>query len=265
MSLGRLTAAVCLTAGWSFAQFSDGCFARPHGVIPPASVGHLCEGRSVVDSLPASPASPQPAAGAVSLHQLAHQVPGKARQAYSSAQRAKAEGRLSAAVELYQRALALDPSYLEAWNNLASTYISAGDLAAAEAALGRAYTLDRHAHPVLLNLAFVQLRLGRPDQAESFARRAIQADPLAPKGPFLLGLSLAGQHKDREEAIRLLEKSASAVPRAHFALGPLLAEANRLPDAVRHLEAYLRHDRQPDRELAQQWLETVRAELRRRQ
>ncbi len=127
-------------------------------------------------------------------------------------------------------------------------------------------SIDLHptAYPVLTNLAFVHLSTYRPVSAESFARQAVQADPLSPKALYLLGIALAGQNKNKAEAIRLLEKTCGTYGRAHFSIAPLLTEADRLPEAAQHLRAYLALDLPTNRDLARQWLKNLEQELKRR-
>jgi len=267
----KLLAVVCLSLGTAAAQFmTDSCVSVNSGVIPPAAVGHMCEHKTSSlqrlneDRMSDPPPVIQPRKASVSIHQLTHEVPGKARKAYQSAERSKAQGDLAKAVNFYRKALELDPLYLEAWNNLGSAQILLNDLPSAQTSFEKAYAIDATAHPVLTNLAFLLLRRNRPAEAESYARRAVQADPLAPRGLYVLGVSLAGQNKRMEEAIRLLEQSCGTVGRAHFALAPLLAQSNRLREAADHLKQYLALPAPPDRDIAQDWLAQVEAELRRR-
>jgi tetratricopeptide (TPR) repeat protein len=267
MSSLRLLAAVCLTVSTALPQFSENCLSPTDSKIPPASVGTICDPRQTrYATLEPTErvVAPRPRTASVSVHQLTHEVPKKARNAYLDAEHAKSAGHLDAAIRHYQRALKFDPAYLEAWNNLASAHILSGDLATAEADLAQAYKLDPTAYPVLTNLAFVHLRTNRPASAESFARRAVQADPLSTKGLYLLGISLAGQNKDKPEAIRLLEKSCDTYGRAHFSIAPLLAEADRLPEAAQHLRAYLALNLPTNRDVAREWLKNVEDELARR-
>jgi tetratricopeptide (TPR) repeat protein len=267
----KLLAVVCLSLGVATAQFkTDSCVSATSGVIPPASVGHLCDPQTsslqrLERELATEPkAVMKPRTASVSYHQLTHEVPGKARKAYLAAERSKANGEPAKAISFYKKALELDPQYLEAWNNLGSAQILANDFSSAQTSFEKAYALDPTAHPVLTNLAFLLLRKNRPAEAESFARRAVQADPLAPRGLYVLGVSLAGQNKETEEAIRLLEQSCDTVGRAHFALAPLLAQSNRLREAADHLKKYLALPLPPDRDIAEEWLSQVEAELRRR-
>lgn len=270
MPTHKLLAVVCLSAGTAAAQFlTESCVSAHSGVIPPASVGHMCDPKtSTLQRLERDLITePKPVLKArtasVSYHQLTHEIPGKARKAYLAAERSKANGDLTQAIEFYRKALELDPQYLEAWNNLGSAYILRDEIPAAQASFEKAYALDPTAHPVLTNLAFLLLRRNRPAEAEGYARRAVRADPLAPRGLYVLGVSLAGQNKETEEAIRLLERSCDTVGRAHFALAPLLAQTRRLREAADHLKKYLALPSPADREVAQEWLSQLEAELRR--
>ncbi len=267
MSSYRLLTAVCLTVSPALAQFSDACFSPTGSSIPTASVGNTCDPRyphlaTLRHSEPIVVQRPRTAS--VSLYQLSHQVPKKALQAFLDAEHAKSTGHLDSAIRHYQKAIKIDPAYLEAWNNLASAHILIGNLSAAEAELDQAFKLDPTSFPVLTNLAFIHLSTNRPALAEPLARRAVQANPLSPKGLYLLGIALASQFKHKDEAIRLLEKSCDAYGRAHFSLAPLLAEADRLPEAAQHLRAYLALNLPTNRDLARDWLKIVEDELARR-
>jgi len=61
----------------------------------------------------------------------------------------------------------------------------------------------------------------------------VQADPLSAKGLYLLGISLAGQNKDK-------------------------------PEAGQHLRAYLLLNLPTTRDTARQWLKNVEEDLKRR-
>ena len=267
MSFCKLLAAVCLTVSPALAQFSDDCHSRNGTTMPNASIGTACDPRharfATIEPIQGTVA-PRPPTASVSYHQLRHEVPKKARNAFLDAEHAKSLGLYKQAIRHYDRALKIDPAYIEAWNNLASAHILSGDLSSAETDLDRAYKLDPTAYPVLTNLAFVHLSTNRPASAEPFARRAVQADPLSAKGLYLLGIALAAQFKQRDESIRLLEKSCDAYGRAHFSIAPLLADADRLPEAAQHLKAYLSLKIPSNRDVASQWLKSVEEELERR-
>lgn len=176
--------------------------------MPSASIGTACDPRharfaTIEPTQRAVP--PRPPNASVSYHQLRHEVPKKARNAFFDAEHAKSLGLYKQAIRYYDRALKIDPAYIEAWNNLARAHILNGDLRSAEIDLDRAYKLDPTAYPVLTNLPFIHLSTNRPASAEPFARRAVQTDPLSAKGLYLLGIALAAQFKQRDEAIRLLE------------------------------------------------------------
>ena len=106
MSSLRLLPAVCLTVSAALAQLSDACFSPNGSSIPPASVGNTCDPRQPRRATleAAEPViAPRPRSASVSVHQLSHEVPKKARQAY-----------IDAAIRHYERAVKLDPRYLEA-------------------------------------------------------------------------------------------------------------------------------------------------------
>jgi tetratricopeptide (TPR) repeat protein len=86
----------------------------------------------------------------------------------------------------------------------------------------------------------VMLKLERYAAAEEPARRALKIASPLPQMHFALGVSLAGQGRNLEEAILHFDRAAKSFPRARLAAVRLLVHAGRRSDAAGRLEEYLR-------------------------
>lgn len=118
--------------------------------------------------------------------------------------------RWEAAVEAYERVIALDPGYAAAWNNL----------------------------------GLLQHRMGHYERAGSCYRAALEADPRCAQAAFNLG-ALGEDLGDLPVAIhwyrRALELDADYAD-AHFNLAGVLGKAGRPGEAGRHWQRYLELD-----------------------
>src|SRR5262249_43080522 len=123
----------------------------------------------------------KPGAGPVSVALLRHKVPGKARKELELALRADKNNDDAAAVEHLQKALALDPDFMEAHNTLAIRYMAKArdDIALAE--FRKALALDPQNSGLHANVAAGLLRTHHPVEAETEARRSLEFDSTNPR------------------------------------------------------------------------------------
>jgi tetratricopeptide (TPR) repeat protein len=131
------------------------------------------------------------------------------------------------------------------------------DLAEYEAAM--AYSLDFSASGH--NLGNLYTRLGKPDKAEVYYRRAIAVDDLFFPAKVNLAMLLNGQGRNKE-AKKLLEEVVAAYPeeyKVHYSLGLLLGEMGKYEEAAAHLVETLKG--LPDHEGAKRNLKAVREYL----
>src|SRR5437879_10808088 len=77
--------------------------------------------------VPTDQPADRPIGGTVSVSRLRHQVPAKARNELARSEREVRRGRLQSSVAHLQKAVAIDPDYMEAHNNLGARYIALGD------------------------------------------------------------------------------------------------------------------------------------------
>ena len=200
-------------------------------------------------------------AAAVPLKRLQHQVPKAARKAYQQARKDRGRRRSAEAEAGYRAALAADPEYIEAANDLGVLYYATGRYTDSLAVLEQARQIDGADPKVLANLSASYMALRRYAEAEPPARRAYQSDPGNVHHAYLLGLSLAGQGRFDRETRTLLEESAEAVPHARLALAQVLARNGDRGAARAQLSRYL--EASPPASVGQrgqveQWIRSLR-------
>ena len=85
--------------------------------------------------------------------------------------------KLDKARETFDRLLADNPAFGEAYNNRGFARALAGDFAGAETDLQKAISLDPDAYQAIGNLASLYLNTNRPEEARPYARRLLDSDP----------------------------------------------------------------------------------------
>jgi tetratricopeptide (TPR) repeat protein len=145
-----------------------------------------------------------------------------------------ARGEYGRALELYERALALDPGHAPAWARRGSALEMQGELDAARTALERALEIAPDDHLALSALAAVLRRKGDPAGALALAERATRASP----GYGVAWLNRANALADlgrREEALDALARALEADPgygKAWFNKGVVLMLLGRRAEAL---------------------------------
>jgi tetratricopeptide (TPR) repeat protein len=138
----------------------------------------------------------KPISGLVSLAELSHNPPKAAMKAYREASKKGEQGDWTKSIELLEKAVQLDPDFLQAINNLGSHYMRVGRYDAAAQCFRRAIVLAPKTPMLHGNLAQSLLYLRDYQAAEAAAREAIAlnaSDPLTPRAQLALGLALAGR------------------------------------------------------------------------
>jgi tetratricopeptide (TPR) repeat protein len=204
--------------------------------------------------VPADQPVNRPISGTVSVNRLRHQVPAKARNELARAERELRQGRLQSSVEHLKKAIAIDPAYMEAHNNLGTRYIALGDNERAVDHLKTALRLDPSSAFAQLNVGLALYFLKRADQAEQYARNAIRLTPGLPKAHYLLGLILEAEGKNPPEAVDHLKKSAVEFPKARLLAARSLLACGAVGSAAVEFRQYLTWPQAENREEIEQWL-----------
>jgi len=203
---------------------------------------------------PTDQSANRPISGTVSVSRLKHQVPAKAQNELARSDREFRKGHLQSSVEHLKKAIAIDPMYMEAHNNLGARYVSLGDNQRAVEHLEMALRLDPSSAFAHLNASLALYFLKRSDQAEQYARNAIRLTHGLPKAHYLLGLILEAQGKNTPEAVEHLKKSAVEFPQAHRLAATSLLLGGNVSAAASEFRRYLAWPQAENREKIEQWL-----------
>jgi tetratricopeptide (TPR) repeat protein len=208
----------------------------------------------------AAPASPAPAnsgTGTVSYYRLKHKVPKEATKEFNSAMAATQKGQKEEAIGHLEKALKIDPLFMEAHNNLAARYVEKADIKKAAYHFQRASELDPGNAVVFSNYSTVLLAMGQAEEALAAARTSVRLNPTSVRGRYALGMALATTGEDFAEALHNLELAEGEFPRAAMFRADVLGRQGKTDEALKVVEAYKPNANAYDRELIDSWLARV--------
>lgn len=196
----------------------------------------------------------QPLSGTVSVARLGHKVPGKAQKEFDRAVKAAERNDSQKAIEHLKKAIEIDPDFMEAYNNLGARYLRMNQPAEAAVYLERAVELDGSSSQAHSNLAIAYLLLQRFEEAEREARQAVTLDATSNRARYVLGMALAAQNRDPQEAAINLDAAAREIPKARLTAAHVLARDGQRAAAAAELRKYLDSGHNEGREEVQEWL-----------
>jgi len=199
-----------------------------------------------------------PLGGTISVKRLAHVVPGKALKQYDRAKKARQAGDVDGAMASLQKALEIDPEFIEAVNDMGACHTAKQNFADAADFFDRAIHIDPHYWPAFYNLALMSLMQNKFEDAERAARTAADLDRVGSSSRLLLGTALVFQDKFTDEAVTSLEKARDEFPQAHLLLARALAGRGKKAEARSELESFLAAKPRFGSDLAQSWLKVLR-------
>ncbi len=193
-------------------------------------------GRPVADGKALAP----PGSPTVSLRTL--KVPTKAMKLAARAQAESDKQNLEEAVEWLQKAVAVFPDFVEAWNNMGVTYMRMGKQKEAESAFLKALETHSQAVPALRNLGYLYLRTERPREALSVLLRAREAQ--GEKDIYIetyLGHALYGtrQYREAEAVLKGAIRIKSDFAPALYPLALAQVQLHEYQDARRTFTRFL--------------------------
>ena len=179
----------------------------------------------------------------VSAREASSTIPRDARKAYEHSVALAKDGKTEQAVQELKRAIAIYPEYVQAFNDLGVAYMKLDRIEDAIGALQRATAIDPKAFNPRLNLGIASVRIQDFEAAQPHLRAAVAIDATTPLGHLYLGITFwkTGRAEMAEdELLRALSLGGSDIAIAHYYLGQVYADRNRIADAVAELEAYLK-------------------------
>lgn len=216
------------------------------------------ENQLVTIQLPEPTPTPPVSGRSVSVAELRHKPGKKARRAAEEAQKFAGGGDHLRAVAALEKAVALDPEFVDAHGNLGAEYAVLHRYGEAAAELQRAVKLDPSAAWLQSNLAFALWNSGKPEEAEQWARRAVGLAGSNAKAHYVLGWVLSRRPDKRAEAIANLQFAAREFPPAHRTLAAVYWMAGETDLAKQEAQRYLATDPGADRAQVERWISSLR-------
>lgn len=207
--------------------------------------------------------APSSESAIVTLHQLAHEVPGKAMKKYQRAMRAQDKGDRQSAIEHLEKAIQIDPEFCAARNDLGANYLFTNHVDLAIEQFNKTIAVDPHAARPYSNLAVAFLMQNRLGDAERAARQEMDLDRAGTRGRLALGISLVLQKKFTPEAEQSLRRAAVDFPQARLMLARVLAAHGKIESARAQLQRYLASGERSSVEVAKDWMRQLDAVSRR--
>jgi tetratricopeptide (TPR) repeat protein len=172
-------------------------------------------------------------------------VPQQARKELDKANESMAQKNWKKAKEHLDKALALDATYVTAYNNLAVLYAKTDDLPKEEEALKKAISLDEHYAPPLLNYGKLSIRQKNFPQAEALLQKEVALDPNNPESLLLLAHA-EYMNRHFEAAISSAAQAHTSSPEhasfVHYIAARAYQQTNQQQQALMQFEAFLKEE-----------------------
>jgi tetratricopeptide (TPR) repeat protein len=168
----------------------------------------------------------------------------KAQKELDQANEAMARQDWKKALERLNKAIALDPHYAAAYNNLGVLYAHMNDDAHEQEALEKAISLDDHFAAPCVNLAKLFLRQKNFPKAEPLLEKAVSADPTNADSLMLLA---DAQYMNHHYDAAIASAHEAALTKTHPAFVHYIAaraydKENRREEALAELQLFLKEE-----------------------
>ena len=183
---------------------------------------------------------PESGTETVSLSNLRHSVPRRARQALESAREAGAVGNAKKQLALLNKAVAIDPDFAEAHDALTSIYSQTGNLVEAEQHARKAFALNPGMPWAASNLALLLIHRNDYAEAEVVARQALKSQPGARWLSIILAVSLIEQGRNIDEGLAYVGRAAMDFPSARLFASKAFIDIGRLDLAAMQVKEVLK-------------------------
>ena len=190
-------------------------------------------------TLPKSPEADISTEGTVSAHQLSRKIPESAQKMFHKGEEAVRKHKDEEAVKDFKEAIAQDPEFADAYNELGVSLLAIGQSVEAVEQFRRAVDLVPDHRQALYNMCIVLGKLRQWHEAKEVARRNLELDEDQPPINFILAVSLIMDGGDQLEALNNLKRASSEIPKAHLVAANVLEQQGRRNEAVSELQQYL--------------------------
>ncbi len=197
--------------------------------------------RRVMDSGPRPLDSKSPLVSAADLS-----VPSQARKELDRGNEEMILKDYKKAQQHLEKAIAIAPRYVTAYNNLGVLYARMNDLSQEQKALEKAISIDARFLPALFNLGRLELQQRDYSKAEDLLGAAVSLDALDPvKLMFLANAELLNRHY--QQAISHADQAHTASPTEHPSLVHYIAarayqRENKLEEALAEFRVFLQEE-----------------------
>jgi tetratricopeptide (TPR) repeat protein len=213
-----------------------------------------------VQAKPTQPQQPHAESDMVTVQELKHAVPRKARSEMEKAENARLKQREEEMAGHLKQAVSIDPEFVAARNNLAVFYLKTGNPESALAQLEEAARIDPHNARVFNNLALGYTMTRNFDAAERAARSAIGFQRVGANARMILGMVLLQQSKFTEEALRCFELARGEYPVADLLAARVFIARGNPEKGKSYIETYLARGDNKNTQLADRLLSAIAAE-----
>jgi tetratricopeptide (TPR) repeat protein len=186
-------------------------------------------------------------------------VPAAAIKEFKRSEKAVHSGNFESAAEHLKKALEIDPTFVQAHNNLGASYIQLNQYEGAVTEFRKAIDLNTKMQEPYRNLGLSLFLLHRFPEAELAARQAMQLGPQRGPARYTLGRILAAEGSSSAEAEQLLRGSLGEFPEARLPLAQVFLNKGAPELAATELRTYLRTSKtdQAKRQAVEQWLSRI--------
>ena len=199
-----------------------------------------------------------PGGGTVSVAQLMHRVPSRAMKEYNNALKAVGKKDNNKAIEFLERAVAIDPDFVEAQTNLGRLYVLKHNPDKVLETFNKVLKINPRSEVAYTGSSIALIWLGRYADAEASARKALQIDPASPASHYFLGVSLSQEDKDDSEAVQHLDRCSTVFPDARIKAAKDLARHRDFSAATGELENYLKTGTATRRNEVTSWIRELK-------
>jgi Flp pilus assembly protein TadD len=225
-----------------FGMHAQGMSRAPAGryenALPVGSSLGPLDSLARIQSRPAIAPRTTPQGETISIHDLL--IPAGAVKEFQRSEKAVRSGDFRSAAHHLQKALQIDPSFVQAHNNLGASYIHLNQYESAVTEFRKAIELNTKMEEPYRNLGLGLFLLRRYPEAELAARQAVQLNPQRTAARYTLGRILAAEGSYSAEAEQLLRQSVADFPDARLALTQVLLNRGAFDQAATELRIYLK-------------------------